>query len=96
MIEASTGFDDAALAPAARGRPGAARLRPRLPARGAGSSSRTSPAIREAQALRHLALQEDIRALHGTPLLSMSGEVIGVLSVHFARPAPAHARARSR
>jgi signal transduction histidine kinase/ActR/RegA family two-component response regulator len=35
---------------------------------------------------RATARREGIRALHSTPLLSMSGEAIGVLSVHFAEP----------
>jgi PAS domain S-box-containing protein len=85
VIEASTGFDEAALRRLRAAEPGQlacdlAFLRGR---RVVVEDIARDP---EAQAFRQLALQEDIRALHGMPLLSMSGEVIGVLSVHFAEP----------
>jgi PAS domain S-box-containing protein len=42
----------------------------------------------------HLALtqREGIRSAHGTPLIGSNGDVLGMLTVHFAKPHPANER----
>ncbi|WP_280154458.1 ATP-binding protein [Piscinibacter sp. XHJ-5] len=84
-IEASTGFDEESLR--------------RLCAAGSGPLACDAAFVQgrrvvvedierdpDFEPLREQAQREGIRALHSTPLLSMSGDVIGVLSVHFAQP----------
>jgi PAS domain S-box-containing protein len=84
-LEASIGFGPRALEDLRerRGDDGACGLACVQGARILIEDTETDPRFSEA---RELARREQIRSVHATPLISLDGQVLGALTVHFTRP----------